>query len=629
MIVDSQGADWPGGRPHRSGYTRTYNQKSTNNSRYGEEGFNKDAYYKYLKVPYDANDKKPRSDAYWGMPPFYRQLVSSRSKYRRAYPAKKFINIPLERGTDESIARFGRTWYQATDPQRAERAKYQVVGKGAYHSNVGGYGRAGTSGSGAFFDGFKKALRVLAPALRAAGSAGATALGGPMAGAVFNGITGSGEYADTTGFGNATGNLGSLGGAGVDQVHNSLINNGAPTRMIQTMEGDTNAIIVNHTEYIVDIIPTSTGFQTQVFLSVNPGLPDAFPWLNNVASFYEEYKMLQLIYTFKSMVCEGNATAGGTLIMCAQYNPGNPPFTTKQRMENYDYATSCKVTSDCKLGIECDHNKNAGSDSMYVRTGAVPAGQDIKTYDLCTFQLATTGAVANLLVGELWVYYKVMLNKAKIPLPGQTESPIVAAAVFQFSGDAPDPDNPLPQAGLFRYFKKIRDNTSLFFIEDYTNSSVSPGKKGNKIIFPSFITGGCYIISFTMRFEQSWAAGGYGFVVKNVSSVDAAADPSSETYPSACEYDAVNSSGITDHVIQASTPPWIKGVSSSDEANVVFDWEVSIYCRINSPSNDQAVLALIYNSYNNYPEVTNIGQYVNTLTILQTVNIPFKTSGIV
>ena len=79
------------------------------------------------------------------------------------------------------------------------------------------------------------------------------------------------------------------------------------------------------------------------------------------------------MFTMKSMVTEGNASASGTVIMCSQYNPTNPAFTSKQVMENYDYANSAKVTIDSHHGVECDPKKLGGSTIEYIRTGAVPA----------------------------------------------------------------------------------------------------------------------------------------------------------------------------------------------------------------------------------------------------------------
>ena len=213
-------------------------------------------------------------------------------------------------------------------------------------------------------------------------------------------------------------------------VGNSLMNGGSQTREVAGSLSETGDIVIAHKEYLFDVIPTTTGFQTQYFQAINPGLSTLFPWFSQIASFFEEYEMLQLVFYFKSMVTEGNATAAGTIIMATQYNPTNAAFTAKQYMENYDFANSGKVTDNIMHGVECDPAKRGGSPTEYIRTGGVPTGQDPKTFDLGVFQIATVGCPANLNLGEIWVEYRVRLSKSKVLLPGQNPvQPVVTAGL--------------------------------------------------------------------------------------------------------------------------------------------------------------------------------------------------------
>jgi hypothetical protein len=395
-------------------------------------------------------------------------------------------------------------------------------------------------------------------------------------------------------FGDAVGNMGSLG-ANTFVHGNSLMNNDGPTRVEHTVDDETNAIIINHNEYIQDIVPTQSGFQTQTFLAINPGLGLTFPWLSNVASFYEEYKMIQLIYTFKSMVTEGNATAGGTIIMAAQYNPGSPPFNNKQTMENYDYASSVKVTHDLKFGIECDHSKNAGTEMMYCRTGAVPAGQDIKTYDLCTLQVATTGAVSGQLLGELWCYYKIKLAKSKIPLPGSSEAPNTAAAVFTL-GVSRNPIYTPATFGLLNGFGTAVDNTNAFILSTYvaTPDSDSCGYNYSSITFPSYITGGNYIINLTLS-VSSTGANGWNTLAVQVGHWGSNGPFNYGPMTDGVTYLPAQSSGI-DKVLIKSPALLFDPVQGSNTVPLGYIWNVVMYIRINSPSNQAAVFSFLNNT---------------------------------
>lgn len=201
-------------------------------------------------------------------------------------------------------------------------------------------------------------------------------------------------------------------------VGNGLINPQGSTRDMKVSGDETNDLIFTHKEYLQDLTPSSGNFETLYFQIINPGLSSSFPFLSQIAQYYEEYEFIQCIYEVHSMITEGNTTSQGNLIAVAQYNPVNAPFTNKNSMENYEHAVSCKVTDSMFLGIECDPDKRSGNVAEYIRTGPVPNGQDPKTYDMCNVQFCTYNAQPGLNIGELWVHYKVRLSKCKLPAIG-------------------------------------------------------------------------------------------------------------------------------------------------------------------------------------------------------------------
>jgi hypothetical protein len=320
------------------------------------------------------------------LPEMFRKEVGWQIRQEREHPIGKWGRAYYQRGTDENLARYGKYWGKATAEQKARRDKDFYVGRGAYNNT--GYSAAGRG---------RYSVRQFRHDAR-------SLLGGRILGAVqnrlANTISGQGAY-----------------GMDDDGSENQLINKLGPSRLMSTSENETNSIRIKHMEYIGDVTPTAGGFQTQYFLAINPGLAGSFPWLSNLAQFYEEYRLVQCIFFFKSMVTEGNSSAGGNIIMATQYNPTNPAFQSKQVMENYDYANSGKVTQEMRHGVECDPSKKGGSDIEYVRVGAISSNQDLKTYDLGTFQLATNGAIANQNLGELWVEYEVELYTPKQVVP--------------------------------------------------------------------------------------------------------------------------------------------------------------------------------------------------------------------
>nr|WAE43130.1 MAG: capsid protein [Cressdnaviricota sp.] len=181
---------------------------------------------------------------------------------------------------------------------------------------------------------------------------------------------------------------------------------------------DRGGVTVRHREYLGDVITSSTigAFNINSY-SINPGQEGTFPWLSQIAANYEQYEIQGMIFEYRTMSANSlnsTNTALGTVIMATDYNAINPTFAQKSEMENYEYGTSCKPSSSMVHPIECARRQTVLSD-LYTRAGAVPAGADVRMYDLGNFQIATTGfQAASVNIGELWVTYQVSFLKAKM-----------------------------------------------------------------------------------------------------------------------------------------------------------------------------------------------------------------------
>lgn len=187
---------------------------------------------------------------------------------------------------------------------------------------------------------------------------------------------------------------------------------------------ETGALTIRHREFITDIYGNSLSggnpipFVNQGF-ELNPGLERTFPWLSQVAQNFDEYSIKQMVFTYKSTIQDVNSANGqvGSIVTATQYNPSRPNFTNKMVMMEYAHAHTTKAVDTNIHGVEADPTKNSGPEGKYVRSGDVPANEDIKTYDLGRFQIAVCGTptvLADLPIGELWVDYTVELRKPKL-----------------------------------------------------------------------------------------------------------------------------------------------------------------------------------------------------------------------
>lgn len=170
---------------------------------------------------------------------------------------------------------------------------------------------------------------------------------------------------------------------------------------------------VCHREYLGDIIGTA-GFNNTAY-PLNPGVAGTFPWLSTVAQNFQEYKFHGLIFEFRPLITDFvTSGAPGVVVMATNYNADSPTYGSKQQMENSEFAVSVKPTNALIHGVECKINETI-LPHRYVRTGAVPAAQDLRLYDYGNFQFATQANPIQDL-GELWVSYCVEFLKPQLPL---------------------------------------------------------------------------------------------------------------------------------------------------------------------------------------------------------------------
>lgn len=166
-------------------------------------------------------------------------------------------------------------------------------------------------------------------------------------------------------------------------------------------------VTVAHVEYIMDITP-SQDFEMQIDQAINPGMPFLFPWLSEMAKMFETYRIIKLVFFFKSTSADAvlstmapsGSTSLGSVIMMAQYNVLLPPPVNKRDMLNNATAVSCKPSNSMSFTV----NPHASYKTLFVRTPFTPTGGDRRLYDHADFHLATEGMQAtDGSIGELSV----------------------------------------------------------------------------------------------------------------------------------------------------------------------------------------------------------------------------------
>jgi hypothetical protein len=160
-------------------------------------------------------------------------------------------------------------------------------------------------------------------------------------------------------------------------------------------------------------------FALSVAYAINPGLAATFPWLSSVAQSWERYRFRKLVFHYITRT--GNATAG-TVLFAPDYDSADAQPATEQIAADYTDADECPPYANPETGhysfpLNCAR-MNAMVKEHFIRTGALAANLDIKTYDAANAYFFTVDSVDTAKWGKVWVEYEVDLFTPQLPSAG-------------------------------------------------------------------------------------------------------------------------------------------------------------------------------------------------------------------
>lgn len=327
---------------------------------------------------------------------------------RAAYLGSQFRNRVQDDYT-------GRGRYRRRKVRRVGIKRRRVRGRGAYDWKPL---RRGIAKAGRFADRYRKPIGY------GLGAIASTYLG-PEAGSQAM------AFADGLGdVGKAVGGRGIyMGGRGSYNVEgNSLIEGlGNALPSFESVGEEDGSMILTHSEFISDVYGQEYGGNGKALQAMdstvyelNPGLARTFPFLSQTANDFEEYEMIQCMFIYKSKLAENLSSSDGqmgSILMYTEYNPNDPMMTSKQKiLQNYAN-TNAKVTDMALHGVECDPAKIHGDGHKYTRSNPITSTTDKIAYDMGKTMIAVSGTpaiLANQVLGELWVSYRIVLRKPRV-----------------------------------------------------------------------------------------------------------------------------------------------------------------------------------------------------------------------
>lgn len=202
--------------------------------------------------------------------------------------------------------------------------------------------------------------------------------------------------------------------------YNSLINGAAKTPNSFSSSG--RGLIVRYREYLGDIVTHESiigGFNV-VKYKINPGNIITFPWMSPIASQYDQYRPLGIIFEYVSTASDNAVgVTMGSVIMSTQYDVSDPDPTSKADMLNRAYSGEMRMSNNGAHGLECDPGELFHK-LLYVRRfGTDTSGMDDRDFDMANFYIATQGGSVpvDTIIGSLYVHYEFEFFK-EVPMGG-------------------------------------------------------------------------------------------------------------------------------------------------------------------------------------------------------------------
>jgi len=164
---------------------------------------------------------------------------------------------------------------------------------------------------------------------------------------------------------------------------------------------------------LVASVTGSVAFTVAQSLALNPGLVATFPWLATQAQSWESYKFNKLRFCYYTRT---GTNVPGSVLLVPDYDAADAAPASEQIASSYEDVVEDAPWKD----LECNL-REAAMFSMgpkkFIRTGALSANQDIKTYDVGNLHLCTVDGTA-VAWGKLWVEYDISLYTPQLPPAG-------------------------------------------------------------------------------------------------------------------------------------------------------------------------------------------------------------------
>jgi hypothetical protein len=170
-----------------------------------------------------------------------------------------------------------------------------------------------------------------------------------------------------------------------------------------------------HRELVASVVG-STAFAVPIQLALQPGISASFPWLSTQAQGWEQYRFNRLNFCYYTRT---GSNVPGSMMLIPDYDALDAAPITEQIASSYEDVEEDAPWKDIHCVLRPSSLHSLGP-RKYVRTAALPANADLKTYDCGNLFVGTVdGTAVNW--GKLWVEYDVTFYVPQLPPTGGSQ----------------------------------------------------------------------------------------------------------------------------------------------------------------------------------------------------------------
>jgi hypothetical protein len=178
-----------------------------------------------------------------------------------------------------------------------------------------------------------------------------------------------------------------------------------------------------HKELVAKVTGTAN-FTVGTTIALNPGLASSFPWLSTQAAAWETYRFNKLRFCYHTRTA---TSATGSVQLVPDYDAADAAPASEFIAASYEDMQEDAPWKDLDCVLRPDAMFPMGP-KKFVRTEALSANQDIKTFDAGNLFVCTTDGSAQTW-GLVWVEYDVSLYTPQQPSSGFAASQHITASV--------------------------------------------------------------------------------------------------------------------------------------------------------------------------------------------------------